>query len=38
MAPRWYVCPGPDLELWALEKAGAYFQSVFGREVVAIGT
>ena len=29
--------PGPDLELWALEKEGTYFQSVFGRELVAIG-
>ena len=29
--------PGPDLELWALEKEGAYFQSVFGRELVAAG-
>ena len=29
--------PGPDLELWALEKEGGYFQSVFGRELVAVG-
>jgi exopolyphosphatase/guanosine-5'-triphosphate,3'-diphosphate pyrophosphatase len=29
--------PGPDLELWALEKEAPYFQSVFGRELVAIG-
>jgi exopolyphosphatase/guanosine-5'-triphosphate,3'-diphosphate pyrophosphatase len=28
--------PGPDLELWALEKESAYFQSVFGRELVAV--
>jgi exopolyphosphatase/guanosine-5'-triphosphate,3'-diphosphate pyrophosphatase len=27
--------PGPDLELWALEKEASYFQSVFGRELVA---
>jgi exopolyphosphatase/guanosine-5'-triphosphate,3'-diphosphate pyrophosphatase len=29
--------PGPDLELWALEKEAPYFQTVFGRELVAIG-
>lgn len=29
--------PGPDLELWALEKEGPYFQSVFGRELAAVG-
>jgi len=29
--------PGPDLEIWALEKEAPYFQSVFGRELVAIG-
>ena len=28
--------PGPDLELWALEKEAGYFQSVFGRELVAL--
>jgi exopolyphosphatase/guanosine-5'-triphosphate,3'-diphosphate pyrophosphatase len=28
--------PGADLEIWALEKEGAYFQSVFGRELVAV--
>ena len=30
--------PGPDLELWALEKEAAYFQSVFGRELAATGS
>ncbi len=30
--------PGPDLEIWALEKEASYFQSVFGRELVATGT
>ena len=29
--------PGPDLELWALEKEGVSFQRVFGRELVAVG-
>lgn len=29
--------PGPDLELWALEKESPYFRSVFGRELVAFG-
>jgi len=29
--------PGPDLELWALEKEAPYFQSVFGRELTAQG-
>jgi hypothetical protein len=29
--------PGPDLELWALEKEAAYFQAVFGRELIAVG-
>jgi exopolyphosphatase/guanosine-5'-triphosphate,3'-diphosphate pyrophosphatase len=30
--------PGPDLEIWALEKEAAYFQSVFGRELAATGS
>jgi exopolyphosphatase/guanosine-5'-triphosphate,3'-diphosphate pyrophosphatase len=30
--------PGPDLELWALEREAAYFQGVFGRELVATGS
>lgn len=29
--------PGPDLELWALEKEASYFQSVFGRALAAKG-
>jgi exopolyphosphatase/guanosine-5'-triphosphate,3'-diphosphate pyrophosphatase len=29
--------PGPDLEVWALEKEAPYFQSVFGRELAATG-
>jgi exopolyphosphatase/guanosine-5'-triphosphate,3'-diphosphate pyrophosphatase len=29
--------PGPDLEIWALEKEAPYFQSVFGRELAATG-
>jgi exopolyphosphatase/guanosine-5'-triphosphate,3'-diphosphate pyrophosphatase len=27
--------PGPDLELWALEREASYFQHVFGRELAA---
>ncbi len=30
--------PGPDLELWALEKEGANFRDVFGRELTASGS
>jgi exopolyphosphatase/guanosine-5'-triphosphate,3'-diphosphate pyrophosphatase len=29
--------PGPDLEIWALEKEAPYFQTVFGRELAATG-
>jgi exopolyphosphatase / guanosine-5'-triphosphate,3'-diphosphate pyrophosphatase len=30
--------PGPDLELWALEKEATYFQGVFGRVLIATGS
>ncbi len=30
--------PGPDLEIWALEKEAPYFRSVFGRELIATGS